>query len=209
VSVSPERCMRVMGIRSTRERVLILGLTDWSNVFLKALHIKAEVMRWVYTSGTEKPPPPPKVPFIKQQQQQQGGSKPLIGAGGFFSSLFSGFGGSGTPGRASVALPPGQQLAMEREKERERERQREKEKEALEAQKAKERADMLTVGETSVALSIFSADVNVVLEKKMAAELFRSTKKNPPGKLKYELIYVSFHVTVRTMFDWRSSDSQR
>ncbi|PBK91347.1 hypothetical protein ARMGADRAFT_1013798 [Armillaria gallica] len=42
---------------------------------------------------------------------------------------------------------------------------------------------------TSVALSIFSADVDVRLDKKLSAELHRSTKKNPPGKLKYELIY--------------------
>jgi hypothetical protein len=51
--------------------------------------------------------------------------------------------------------------------------------------------DPLTINETSVALSIFSADVDVSLEKKMAIELHRSTKKNPPRKLKYELIYVS------------------
>lgn len=44
---------------------------------------------------------------------------------------------------------------------------------------------------TSVALSIFSADVDVRLDKKLSAELHRSTKKNPPSKLKYELIYVS------------------
>ncbi|KAK0461397.1 uncharacterized protein EV420DRAFT_1669612 [Desarmillaria tabescens] len=42
---------------------------------------------------------------------------------------------------------------------------------------------------TSVALSIFSADVDVRLDKKLSAELHRSTKKNPPSKLKYELIY--------------------
>ncbi len=44
---------------------------------------------------------------------------------------------------------------------------------------------------TSVAMSIFSADVDVRLDKKLSAELHRSTKKNPPSKLKYELIYVS------------------
>lgn len=39
-------------------------------------------------------------------------------------------------------------------------------------------------------LSVFSAEVDVKLNMKMASELHRSTKKNPPSKLKYELIYV-------------------
>jgi hypothetical protein len=39
-------------------------------------------------------------------------------------------------------------------------------------------------------LSIFSATVQVNLDKKMSAELVRSTKKNPPSKMKFELIYV-------------------
>ena len=51
--------------------------------------------------------------------------------------------------------------------------------------------DPMVVNETNITLSIFSADVNVRLDKKMATELHRSTKKNPPSKLKYELIYVS------------------
>lgn len=55
--------------------------------------------------------------------------------------------------------------------------------------------DPLSVTDTQVTLSVFSADVNVQLSTKMSAELHRSTKKNPPSKLKYELIYVStfFH----------------
>ena len=48
-----------------------------------------------------------------------------------------------------------------------------------------------TVTETQVKLSIFSADVNVRLSTKMSTELRRSTKKNPPNKLKFEFIYVS------------------
>jgi hypothetical protein len=51
--------------------------------------------------------------------------------------------------------------------------------------------DPLTVTETRVTLSVFSADVDVRLSTKMSAELHRSTKKNPPSKLKFELIYVS------------------
>jgi Protein of unknown function (DUF3684) len=49
----------------------------------------------------------------------------------------------------------------------------------------------LSIDETSVSLSIFSADVAVRLDRKLSVELHRSTKKNPPNKLKYELIYVS------------------
>lgn len=51
--------------------------------------------------------------------------------------------------------------------------------------------DPLTVTKTSVTLAIYSADVDVRLDKKIAVELHRSTKKNPPSRLKYELIYVS------------------
>lgn len=50
--------------------------------------------------------------------------------------------------------------------------------------------DQLKVTETRVTLSVFSAEVDVKLNVKMASELHRSTKKNPPSKLKYELIYV-------------------
>ena len=39
-------------------------------------------------------------------------------------------------------------------------------------------------------MSIFTADVLVKLDGKMIAELNRSTKKNPPTRMKYELIYV-------------------
>lgn len=52
--------------------------------------------------------------------------------------------------------------------------------------------DPLTVTETQVTLSVFSVDVDVKLSTKMSTELHRSTKKNPPSKLKYELIYVSW-----------------
>jgi hypothetical protein len=49
--------------------------------------------------------------------------------------------------------------------------------------------DPLSVNETSVALSVFSAEVDVKLNKKISTELYRSTKKNPPSKVRYELIY--------------------
>lgn len=103
-------------------------------------------MRWVYSSGTEKPKPP----AVKQDK-------------GSTSNFFSWFGGlSHTPQRVATPLPPAPEEAV----------------------------DPLTVNETSVSLSIFSADVDVSLDKKVAAELHRSTKKNPPNKVKYQLIYV-------------------
>jgi hypothetical protein len=104
-------------------------------------------MRWVYSSGTEKPKPlalkPEKAPTST------------------FFSLKSWL-GTNTPQRITTPLPP----------------------------EPEEVVDPLTVNETSVSLSIFSAEVDVRLDKKVAAELHRSTKKNPPNKVKYELIYV-------------------
>jgi len=51
-------------------------------------------------------------------------------------------------------------------------------------------AEYLEVGQSSVVLTIFTAEVDANLSEKMKAELYRSTKKNPPRTLKYELIYV-------------------
>jgi len=81
---------------------------------------------------------------------------------GFFSSLF-GLGGGNTPQRASSPLPP-QQVINE--------------------------AEYPKIGQSSVVLTIFTAEVDVKLNQKISAELHRSTKKNPPSALKYELIYV-------------------
>lgn len=81
--------------------------------------------------------------------------------GGFFSSLFGL--GSSTPQRAVTPQPvtPAPDV------------------------------DLTEINESSVRLSIFAANVDVRLDKKMTAELLRSTKKNPPSKVKFELIYVS------------------
>jgi hypothetical protein len=43
---------------------------------------------------------------------------------------------------------------------------------------------------SSILLTVYSAHANVVLEKKLSDELHRSTKKNPPKKITYNLIYV-------------------
>ena len=81
---------------------------------------------------------------------------------GFFSSLF-GLGGGNTPQRAASPLPP---------------------------QPVVNEAEYLKVGQSSVVLTIFTAQVDVKLSQKISTELHRSTKKNPPRALKYELIYV-------------------
>lgn len=121
---------------------------------LLALHIKAEVMRWVYTAGTEKP-----------RNISPLALKPSKSSHGGFLSTFSSFfntSGASTPQRAVTPVPVKPIIEI----------------------------DPLTVIETQVALSVFSVDVDVRLTTKMATELHRSTKKNPPSKLKYELIYV-------------------
>lgn len=90
--------------------------------------------------------------------------KPAAAQAGFFSSLFSSFAGpTATPQRMStpLPLPPSEEI------------------------------DQLAINESSVRLAIYSADVDVKLEKKIALELHRSTKKNPPNNLRVDLIYVS------------------
>ncbi|KAG5646295.1 hypothetical protein DXG03_003892 [Asterophora parasitica] len=80
---------------------------------------------------------------------------------GFFSSIFTSIASTASPQRSPVPLSPVKNL------------------------------DPLVVNETNVSLSIFSADVDIRLSKKVADELHRSTKKNPPTKIKYELIYTA------------------
>lgn len=48
---------------------------------------------------------------------------------------------------------------------------------------------MTELHQASVALTVFTAEVNVKVDKKLSAELLRSTKKNPPQQLRYNLIY--------------------
>lgn len=85
------------------------------------------------------------------------------GGGGFFTSLFSSLTGSANTSRAVTPAP---------------------------APPPVPKVDPLSVVETNVMLSIFAADIAVKLDQKMIAELNRSTKKNPPTRMKYELIYV-------------------
>ena len=90
--------------------------------------------------------------------------KPSGGGGGFFSSLFSSITGSGVPSRNATPSPAPPPVL---------------------------KVDPETIVESNVVLSIFTADVLVKLDAKMISELNRSTKKNPPTRMKYELIYVS------------------
>jgi hypothetical protein len=50
---------------------------------------------------------------------------------------------------------------------------------------------LLEANSLNIVLTIFAANVAVRLDKKMAGELLRATKKNPPSRLRYQLIYVS------------------
>lgn len=82
-------------------------------------------------------------------------------ATGFFSSLSGFFTSVPTPPRQTSLLPmPAPQV------------------------------DLTETSITSIILSVFSADVTVRLNSKLSSEIHRSTKKNPPSSMKYELIYV-------------------
>ena len=89
---------------------------------------------------------------------------PKAGGSSFFSSLFSSLSGVSTPHRVSTPTP----LPIVR------------------------KVDQRAINETSVSLSIYSASVQVRLTKQLSSEIHRSTKKNPPARTKFELIYVSF-----------------
>lgn len=98
--------------------------------------------------------------------------------GGFFSSLVSVFTSQSTPRPETPALPP------------------------------QPPRDPTELHEMNVVLTVFTADVDVKVDKKLSAELLRSTKKKPPAWLKYDLIYVSvsidhFMKTYHTLYeDW-------
>ncbi|KAH9177932.1 hypothetical protein EDB89DRAFT_2111997 [Lactarius sanguifluus] len=80
--------------------------------------------------------------------------------GGFFSSLFSGK--SSSPRRSPTPTPAAPE----------------------------EPINLLGAPSSSVVLTIFTANVDVRLDKNMTAELLRATKKNPPSRLRYELTYM-------------------
>lgn len=92
-------------------------------------------------------------------------SKPTAaaGSGGFFSSLFASLSGTSTPQRPVTPLQP----------------------------VSTNDADSTEIIESSVTLSVFTAEVLVKIDQKLRGELNRATKKNPPTSMRLELIYVS------------------
>ncbi|KAG8964407.1 hypothetical protein FRC03_001808 [Tulasnella sp. 419] len=119
------------------------GTMEVKTVHSSDLHITAEVMRWVYQTGTEKKAVAP---------------KPATSSGGFFSSLLASF-ATPTPARTPEPQAPTKE------------------------------PDPLEVLESSVLLTVYSARVDVRLDKKMSNELERATKKKPPTTCTYSLIY--------------------
>ncbi|KAI0299353.1 hypothetical protein B0F90DRAFT_1810632 [Multifurca ochricompacta] len=144
----PKDVPMLKGLKSTSPD----GMMTVKSIETMSLHIEAEVVRWVYTVGSEKFSAASRTDTLKAVSHQ---------ASGFFSSLFAGFGGSSTQRRTPTPVP-----AM-----------------------PKESTNLLEIHSSSVVLTIFTANVDVRLNKKMTAELLRSTKKNPPSRLRYELIY--------------------
>ena len=55
----------------------------------------------------------------------------------------------------------------------------------------KEPINFLEATSSNIVLTIFTANVEVRLDDKMKGELLRSTLKELPSQLRYELIYVS------------------
>ena len=94
-------------------------------------------------------------------------TKPAIG--GLFSSLFSSFTGGSTPTREPTPLPPPPEVD--------------------------EKEQLLKANDSAVSLTVYSAEVTTKLDRKFSAALHRSTKKEPPSRLRYELIYVGLPST--------------
>ncbi|RXW23364.1 hypothetical protein EST38_g2483 [Candolleomyces aberdarensis] len=125
------------------------GMMTIANIRSTPVHIRAEVLKWVYSLGSEKKRI---LPVINVP-------KPSIG--GLFSSFISSFSGGSTPQRTVTPLPPPEEP----------------------------KPDLLAINDSAVSLTVYTADVTTKLDKKFSAALHRSTKKEPPSKLRYELIY--------------------
>ena len=95
-----------------------------------------------------------------------------LGAGGFFSPLSDGFKTSPTPQGTSAQAPVPPNL-----------------KDSI----------LLDANYSNIVLTIFTATVDVRVDKKMVGELVRATKKNPPSRLRFEFIYVSFIVVTHIL----------
>ena len=137
---------------------------------LTALRIEAEVVRWVYNVGSEKPSATSRTDTLETATHQ---------TNGFFSPQSDELEAS-TP-EVTPSMGP------------------------------KESTNLLEAQSSNIVLTIFTANVDVRLDKKMTEELLRSTKKNPPSRLRCELIYVSRTVVKRSceIGSYVSSDGER
>ncbi|EKM56817.1 uncharacterized protein PHACADRAFT_141759 [Phanerochaete carnosa HHB-10118-sp] len=151
---------RPIGLKKGLKTETIKGTMKVIGVDVMPLHIKAEVMQWIYEAGSSAKQR--KRVVVGEQQQAR-----RAVTSGFFSSLFSSF--SSTPQRAPSPMLAPESEGVERE--------------------AEEQKKLLTVKELNVTLAVFSAEVEVRLDERMKKELLRATKKNPPTHMKYELIY--------------------
>ena len=115
---------------------------------LTALHIEAEVVRWVYNVDSERPSTTCSTDTIRTARHQ---------TRGFFLPRSNLFETSSTP--APIVH--------------------------------KEPINLFEATSSNIVLTVFAANVDVQLDKKMTGELLRSTMKKPPSRLRYELIYVS------------------
>ena len=139
------------------------------------VQIRAEVVRWVYLAGSEKAKPVRKSSLPSAATAT--GSTPT---NSFLASLISSFASprSATPSRMSgrgTPVPPAAKPSPVPEK----------------VDTKKLAADQRKVIESSVLLSVFTAEARVKLDEKMEVELERATKKKAPGTVKVGLIYVS------------------
>ncbi|KIP09762.1 hypothetical protein PHLGIDRAFT_102310 [Phlebiopsis gigantea 11061_1 CR5-6] len=152
---------RPLALRKGLKPATAKGTMKVASVSVTPLHIKGEVMQWVYAAGSSAKPR--KRMTVEQQQTRKAVTS------GFFSSLLSTFGATPQRGATPLQAPPELDNTTENEDE--------------------EQKKLLQVNETSVTLSVFSAEVNVHLDERIKKELLRATKKNPPTTMKYELIY--------------------
>jgi hypothetical protein len=159
------------------------------NVTSTPVHIRAEVIRWVYLAGSEKAKPLKKIP------PPPGGSGSNNASGGgqtnsFLASLISSF-GSSSRNNSSTSRPAlfnsnsGRSTPLSH-----RPVPSLPSTEKVDVKKVA--ADQRKVVESSVLLSVFTAEANVKLDQKMEVELERATKKRAPPSVKVGLIYVSY-----------------
>ncbi|CAG7850452.1 SubName: Full=Uncharacterized protein {ECO:0000313/EMBL:CCA72144.1} [Serendipita indica DSM 11827] len=151
-----------------------------NHVTSTSVHIRAEVIRWVYLAGSEKAKPMKKI-MPPTSNATKGGSGGGTTSNSFLASLISSFSkpSSSTPrpspfsnvsGR-STPIPPAKAPSVDK----------------VDVKKLV--SDQRKVVESSVLLTVFTAEAKVKLDDKMEVELERATKKRAPPSVKVGLIY--------------------